>query len=112
MSNQTENHTQTLKVLTGSNWNTWEGPMTAFLRSKGLWMYVNGSYTLPSPGNASSPTADETKLIREWKKEDSMALGYITLYIAVNLNTHVKEKLGDPLKRSTPALILLLCSNG
>ncbi|KAL4251839.1 hypothetical protein AB1N83_014482 [Pleurotus pulmonarius] len=91
MSNQTENHTQTLKVLTGSNWNAWEGPMTAFLKSKGLWMYVDGSYTLPSPADDSSPTTDEIKLIREWRKEDGMALGYITLYIAANLNTHVKE---------------------
>lgn len=64
--------------------------MTAFLKSKGLWMYVDGSYTLPSPAE-TTPTTDEQKLIREWKKEDGMALGYITLYIAANLNTHVKE---------------------
>ncbi|KIJ15292.1 hypothetical protein PAXINDRAFT_77406, partial [Paxillus involutus ATCC 200175] len=41
-------HSHHIQALSGTNYSTWAKEMKALLRSKGLWMLVNGRETRPS----------------------------------------------------------------
>ncbi|KIL56757.1 hypothetical protein M378DRAFT_16785 [Amanita muscaria Koide BX008] len=46
----TKDFADQVPVFHGSGWITWEPIMKAFLRTKGVWKYIDGSATVPTLG--------------------------------------------------------------
>ncbi|TFK19101.1 hypothetical protein FA15DRAFT_660177 [Coprinopsis marcescibilis] len=85
-------------TLSGNNWIQWSDLMTAYLQSQGLWLYVDGSINLPSlAADSASPSEKHAKLLTvlDWKKNDQMAIGAITLKISPSLKVHIKANSKD-----------------
>ncbi|KAJ8468917.1 hypothetical protein ONZ45_g17068 [Pleurotus djamor] len=84
-------------TLTGTNWQTWSEKMTHLLRAKGVWLYVNGTITKPSPIAATPARGDNPATpgnaseVNQWLEKDQMALGIIALTVSENLQRHIKD---------------------
>jgi hypothetical protein len=71
--------------------------MRAYLSTKDLWEYVDGSTPEPVPANpAKGPTADEKKEIADWKWKRTRASGEIWLALENDQKTHISELDDDP----------------
>jgi len=70
--------------------------MEAYLGTKELWEFVDGSTPKPSPADPSNPTSAELKEGADWKRKATKASGEIWLAIEDNQKVHVKESKGDP----------------
>lgn len=87
---------RTFPALNDSNWGQWSDNMEAYLSTKELWEYVDGSTPLPPPRDPNSPTAAEKKEIADWKRKAAKASGEIWLALEDNQKVHVKEVKSDP----------------
>ena len=99
-----DNDSKSLPILHGSqDWGKWSMMLKAYLRSKGLWAYVNGSkmadwtesdqqsYLDPKiEASIKTKLADKWKLCQEWETEDDKALGVITMKLSPMLSSYVK----------------------
>ncbi len=69
-------------LFEGKDWNVWSQTMTAFLRSQGLWSFVNGTDQKPreyseSSGATTAHIAARAKERQEWVNKDDQAIGFI-----------------------------------
>jgi hypothetical protein len=103
-------------VLNGTNWHKWEVCMTTYLQMQELWEVVSGdrkpikpqptvqtqtrpamestmatSHQVTMPPSTEDMAAYHAAMI-PWKRENSKALGAITLRIAPYLRHHLSEK--------------------
>src|SRR3984957_15340035 len=78
------------------NWRQWADNMEAYLNTKELWEYVDGTMPKPVPGNPSNPTAKELDKLANWKRKAGKASGEIWLAIEDDQKVHVKDGKGDP----------------
>ena len=83
-------------ALNSSNWGQWSDNMEAYLATKELWEYVDGSTPRPTFANATAPTAGESKELSEWKRKAARASGEIWLAIEDSQKVYIKELKGDP----------------
>ena len=63
--------------------------MEAYLQTKELWEYVDGSLTIPVPVDASRPTPTKQKDTLDWKRKAGRASGEIWLAIEDDQKVHV-----------------------
>ena len=70
--------------------------MEAYLSTKELWEYVDGSTPRPLPADPARPTAVEAKELNDWKKKAGQASGEIWLAIEDSQKVHVKDVKSDP----------------
>src|SRR5271154_7597771 len=87
---------RTFLALTAFNWGQWSDDMEAYLATKELWEYVDGSTPRPTFANAVAPTAGESKELSEWKRKAICASGEIWLAIEDSQKVYVKEVKNDP----------------
>jgi len=83
-------------TLTSSNWGQWADNMEAYLSTKELWEYVDGTTPQPTSVDSAKPTADETKELAAWKRKAAKASGEIWLAIDDSQKVHVKDLKGNP----------------
>src|SRR6266487_3594046 len=83
-------------LLSSSNWGQWADNMEAYLSTKELWEFVDGSTPKPTPADASKPTAAEAKELEEWKRKAAKASGELWLSVEDSQKVHIKEVKGDP----------------
>jgi len=70
--------------------------MEAYLSTKELWEYVDGSIPKPVPMDPSKPTAKEMKELANWKHKARKVSREIWLAIEDDQKVHVKDIKGDP----------------
>jgi len=87
---------RTFPTLDASNWGYWADNMEAYLNTKELWEFVDGSSPKPTPADPDNPTATEAKELLDWKRKSAKASGEIWLAIEDSQKVHVKEVKGDP----------------
>jgi gag-polypeptide of LTR copia-type len=87
---------RTFPCLTDTNWGQWSDNMEAYLNTKELWEYVDGSTPQPAPADPTKATADEKKEIANWKRKCGKASGEIWLALEDNQKVHVKDLKADP----------------
>jgi hypothetical protein len=87
---------RTFPALSSSNWGQWSDNMEAYLATKELWEYVDGSTPQPVPADTAHPNAAEKKELAEWKRKAAKASGEIWLALEDNQKVHVKASKGDP----------------
>ena len=63
--------------LNTSNWGQWSDNMEAYLQTKELWEFVDGSTPRPTVADPTKPTSSEHKELSEWKKKAGKASGEI-----------------------------------
>ena len=83
-------------ALSSSNWGQWSDNMEAYLATKELWEYIDGSNPMPVAADATKPTADERKELVEWKRKANKASGEIWLSVEDDQKVYIKEVKGDP----------------
>src|SRR6266487_6803750 len=88
---------RTFDSLSSSNWGQWVDNMEAYLSTKELWEFVDGSAPRPSPADPSNVTAAEAKELAEWKRKTSKASGELWLAVEDSQKVHIKEVKGDPM---------------
>jgi hypothetical protein len=94
--NMSSDNKRTFQSLNNSNWGHWADNMEAYLSTKELWEYVDGSTPKPVPVDPSKPSADETKELADWKHKAGKASGEIWLAIEDDQKVHIKDVKGDP----------------
>src|SRR5579859_1426480 len=82
--------------LSSSNWGQWADNMEAYLSTKELWEYVDGSSPKPVPADPAHPTTDEALSLADWKRKVAKASGEIWLAIEDSQKVHIKQEMGDP----------------
>jgi len=82
--------------LSSSNWGQWADNMEAYLSTKELWEYVDGSSPKPVPVDPAHPTTDEALSLADWKRKVAKASGEIWLAIEDSQKVHIKQEKGDP----------------
>jgi hypothetical protein len=87
---------KTFDSLSSTNWGQWVDNMQAYLATKELWEYVDGSALKPVPADPDHPTASELKDLGDWKRKTARAGGELWLAIEDSQKVHVKELKGDP----------------
>ena len=87
---------RTFPCLTSANWGQWADNMEAYLNTKELCEYVDGTMPKPVPGDPSNPTAEELDKLANWKRKAGKASGEIWLAIEDDQKVHVKDVKGDP----------------
>jgi hypothetical protein len=85
-------------LLSSSNWGQWADNMEAYLGTKELWLYVDGSTPEPTPAIKDAPTPAEKQEHNEWRLKRTRASGEIWLAIEENQKVHVKGVKEDPFK--------------
>ena len=70
--------------------------MEAYLSTKELWEYVDGSILKPVPVDPSRPSADEIKEPADQKCKARKASGEIQIAIEDDQKVHIKDIKGDP----------------
>src|SRR5271156_4607481 len=70
--------------------------MEAYLSTKELWEYVDGTTPKSIPADSANPTAEETKELAAWKRKAAKASGEIWLAIDDSQKVHVKDLKGNP----------------
>jgi len=80
-------------VLDGTNWREWEVTMTAYLQMQELWEVVSSNTKPIEPEQEedadASVLAAHDAAMTIWKKENSKALGVLTLRVAAHLRHHL-----------------------
>ncbi|KAF8833329.1 hypothetical protein BDN67DRAFT_870073, partial [Paxillus ammoniavirescens] len=76
-----------IQALSGTNYTTWAEEMKALLRSKGLWMLVDGRETRPS-----AVGEEQTK----WDLKQDKAAGQLMLNLHPYQRVHMREHQDDP----------------
>ena len=89
---------RTFPALNASNWGQWADNMEAYLSTKELWEYVDGSTPVPVAADPNAPSADEKKEVSTWKRKAARASGEIWLALEDNQKSHVKEVKSDPVQ--------------
>src|SRR5918992_2828554 len=79
-----------------NNWGQWADNIEAYLSTKELWEFVDGSTPRPSPADPSNVTAVEAKELAEWKHKTSKSSGELWLAVEDSQKVHIKELKGDP----------------
>ncbi|KIK81009.1 hypothetical protein PAXRUDRAFT_763655, partial [Paxillus rubicundulus Ve08.2h10] len=80
-------HSHRIQALSGTNYTTWAEEMKALLRSKGLWMLVDGRETRPSAAGK-----EQTK----WDLEQDKAAGELMLNLHHDQRVHIREHQDNP----------------
>ena len=70
--------------------------MEAYLSTKELWEYVDGSCVQPSPVDPMDLTLEEKKELADWRRKFARAAGEIWLGLEDSQKVHVKDLKGDP----------------
>src|SRR5271156_468840 len=83
-------------ALSASNWGQWADNMEAYLATKELWEYVDGSTPIPEAAEPAKPTPAEKKEIADWKRKSAKASGEIWLAVEDDQKVYIKEVKGDP----------------
>src|SRR5215471_16519590 len=87
---------RTFDSLNSLNWGQWADNMEAYLNTKELWEFVDGSTPKPTPIDPGKPTLAETKELSDWRRKAGKASGELWLAIEDSQKVHVKEVKGDP----------------
>ena len=87
---------RTFPALNDSNWGQWADNMEAYLSTKELWEYVDGTNPRPVPQDANQLSPAEKKELLDWKRKSAKASGEIWLAIEDSQKVHVKEVKSDP----------------
>ena len=83
-----QNVSNLIPVLDGSNYGIWSKAMKAYLMSVGLWGHV--SNTVPMPDAADFPDAAAFATANaEWTKHDNMAMGHMILRVNASIQQEV-----------------------
>ncbi|KIL60308.1 hypothetical protein M378DRAFT_1064415, partial [Amanita muscaria Koide BX008] len=85
----TKDFADQVPVFHGSGWITWEPIMKAFLRTKGVWKYIDGSATVPTLG------ADFIKAKADFDEGNDKALGYLSIKISRSLYHLLTESASE-----------------
>ncbi|KIJ59009.1 hypothetical protein HYDPIDRAFT_33586 [Hydnomerulius pinastri MD-312] len=76
--------------LTSSNYSTWKGEMKASLRTRGLWLLVNGTEKRPADSDAEGQA--------KWDIKADKAAGELYLACSVEQRVHIEAVQDDPVK--------------
>ncbi|KAA1480095.1 hypothetical protein DENSPDRAFT_887363 [Dentipellis sp. KUC8613] len=76
--------------LNGTNYCQWSEEMAAYLRTRRLWLIVNGTSKKPSP------KPDNSTAIEDWEECASQAAGLIFLYLEPSQQIHVQTLQDNP----------------
>ena len=86
----------TFPCLNNTNWGQWADNMEAYLSTKELWEYVDGSCVQPRLVDPTKPTLEEKKELSDWRRKSARASGEIWLGLEDSQKVHVKDLKGDP----------------
>jgi hypothetical protein len=89
---------RTFASLNATNWGQWVDNMEAYLSTKELWEFVDGSTPAPTPIDPHALTAAELKEIGDWKRKMAKASGELWLAIEDSQKVHVKDVKSDPVR--------------
>ncbi|KAI0937671.1 hypothetical protein AcV7_010378 [Taiwanofungus camphoratus] len=84
--------------LNASNYKSWAGDMTAWLRSAGLWHLVSGAYPKPTPKDVKAPTDAEATKLEAWEVQEAKAAGWLYLMVEADQKVHFSGIDSDPVK--------------
>ena len=87
---------RTFPALSSSNWGQWADNMEAYLATKELWDYVDGSLPKPEAKDPANLTSAEKQELSDWKRKTAKASGEIWLSVEDDQKVYMKEVKGDP----------------
>ena len=76
-----EHNINKIKRLGNDNYQTWAYEISALLRSKSLWDVVDGTRTVPAPGDAAG--------LVQYSKDHTQALGFLQMSLEVDQRPHI-----------------------
>src|ERR1700761_371281 len=83
-------HTSTrIELLNEENWMPWKRRISVILRDNELEGFVDGTEAVPTVADPTAPTANEKKLMVEWKKADGKARSKIELALGNSQMVHI-----------------------
>ncbi|KZT17967.1 hypothetical protein NEOLEDRAFT_1199958, partial [Neolentinus lepideus HHB14362 ss-1] len=98
MSTTTPTTKRPFPALGECNYGSWADDMEAYLKTLDLWDVTDDPTAAPLPEDATNPTAEERKEVRDWEKRKGQASGQIWLAVEDGQKVHVKEVKSDPAK--------------
>ena len=90
------NSKRSFPALSASNWGQWADNIEAYLATKELWEYVDGSTPIPAASDPAKPTSAEKKELADWKRKAAKASREIWLAVEDDQKVYIKEVKGDP----------------
>ncbi|KIL55349.1 hypothetical protein M378DRAFT_1045027, partial [Amanita muscaria Koide BX008] len=98
----TKDFADQVPIFHGSGWITWEPIMKAFLRTKGVWKYIDGSATMPTLGvimdleeAPEPPTMKEPIEPADFDEGNDKALGFLSIKISRSLYHLLTESASE-----------------
>ena len=92
----TTSTTPNFTKLNATNYPTWEGDMSAWLRSHGQWRIVSGQKLCPIL--SATPTAAELTAVESWEDKAEKAAGNIYLMVEPDQKIHFKGIKDKPVE--------------
>jgi gag-polypeptide of LTR copia-type len=83
------NVSQFVPILDGSNYGIWSSVMRAFLMSLGLWAHATGTTTVPAEMLDATDAVMNQEACDKWFEKDAMAIGHLTLRV----NPSIQQEL-------------------
>ncbi|KIJ67269.1 hypothetical protein HYDPIDRAFT_84712, partial [Hydnomerulius pinastri MD-312] len=90
MTSEDSKSSTSITKLTSSNYSTWKGEMKAYLRTRGLWLLVNGTEKRPADSDADGQA--------KWDIKADKAAGELYLACSVEQRVHIEAVQDDPVK--------------
>ncbi|KZT18960.1 hypothetical protein NEOLEDRAFT_1078934, partial [Neolentinus lepideus HHB14362 ss-1] len=104
MSTSTPTTKRPFPALGEHNYGSWADDMEAYLKTLDLWDITDDPTAAPLPEDATNPTTEERKEVRDWdsrfcnNNRKGQASGQIWLAVEDGQKVHVKEVKSDPAK--------------
>jgi hypothetical protein len=83
------NISQFVPILDGSNYGIWSSAMRAFLMSLGLWAHTTGTTATPAEMVDVAGAVTNQEACDKWFEKDAMAIGHLTLRV----NPFIQQEL-------------------
>jgi hypothetical protein len=83
------NVSQFVPILDGSNYGIWSSAMRAFLMSLGLWAHAMGTTTASAKMVDAAGAVTNQEACDKWFEKDAMAIGHLTLRV----NPSIQQEL-------------------
>jgi len=85
----------TFKQLNSTNYSTWSGEISAWLKSAGVWRIVSGVSKAPKQSSPSKP--EEEKSLKDWEIKSDKAAGWLYMMVEPDQRVHFNG-ISDDLK--------------
>jgi len=84
----------TFKQFNSTNYSTWSGEMSVWLKSAGVWRIVSGVSKAPKQSSSSKP--EEEKSLEDWEIKSDKAAGWLYMMVEPDQRMHFNGISDDP----------------